>query len=786
MPGANELPPETGDRVDLDESHGVVTPFETENGTPSNRETFVLACRQCRLRKVKCDSARPLCKNCVRREDSCEYDTAPKRRGPDRQPGTRQRLYKKKPEGIISPRKRNTRPQVTPLVQHGANGLERTTRERNDRFSPLIVNDADTRSSKTPTRPSTSPETPAEYLALNQGAFALDYIPDIVVTDSMGSMEPFSYDKFPASLPIASTYGDISSHPILNYQSKTISQERYIPRGPSCMFYKQDWWNSLLRLYSNDASEGALRIYQDLSFVLNKSVYWLSIVNFSRLMDHLCNPSTRILVQPSVVLSALAIATMMKSSEVGLGEEGRTFALWLRDAAQSSIDASVSASWIEPSLAQAAFFLAVFECALNPAHSESRTRSSIFQLDSFIRALSLTQIDYGEPMVAHFTDSDIPHFDSQDSVLSNDTRDRRSKCTCKKVPIVPRIGVNSQAGSLEYPIGHLELILEKDNYSVTADDEFILEGTAVLNADWPEPDNITEIEKEETRRLCWSSIVLVAIINELTPIKLKVPTVDLFFTRPENLALHFPGEKGRKSNTKRSVWALHSQTALLWTSCKRLLSDPEWRSRRTELASKALATAKSLERALQEHACPEGHGIPFGGHAHLLQIKLFASNQFTLTRPVPNRLGAEVDGVEGWLLHRDRITRHVSKMSQFLVRYGIGIASRSLSKRPLSAWASVHQIKVGIDVWKSNRALTAALEQSLVFLPAADFMSVVWPSDVRHEYYQALRAELIECCQIAGITVPERFQIPGLANLRRKLGLSAQGSYTDIPMAPLD
>jgi hypothetical protein len=72
-------------------------------------------------------------------------------------------------------------------------------------------------------------------------------------------------------------------------------------------------------------------------------------------MDSLHDPDARIFVQPSVVLAALALATIMKSSEIGLGGEGRKLALWLRDSAQSSLDASISASWIEPSLAQAAF-----------------------------------------------------------------------------------------------------------------------------------------------------------------------------------------------------------------------------------------------------------------------------------------------------------------------------------------------------------------------------------------------------------------------------------------------
>jgi hypothetical protein len=52
-----------------------------------------------RSRKVRCDSGRPQCKNCTRRCDPCEYDTTPKRRGPDKAPG-RTRMYKKKPEGL--------------------------------------------------------------------------------------------------------------------------------------------------------------------------------------------------------------------------------------------------------------------------------------------------------------------------------------------------------------------------------------------------------------------------------------------------------------------------------------------------------------------------------------------------------------------------------------------------------------------------------------------------------------------------------------------------------------
>ena len=48
-----------------------------------------------RSRKIRCDGAKPKCQKCVRRSSDCDYDAAPKRRGPDKKPGARQRTSKK-------------------------------------------------------------------------------------------------------------------------------------------------------------------------------------------------------------------------------------------------------------------------------------------------------------------------------------------------------------------------------------------------------------------------------------------------------------------------------------------------------------------------------------------------------------------------------------------------------------------------------------------------------------------------------------------------------------------
>lgn len=59
-----------------------------------------------RLRKIRCDSTRPACNNCVRRSNECQYDAVPKRRGPDKRPGTRQRSCKKRPTDGSLPQKK--------------------------------------------------------------------------------------------------------------------------------------------------------------------------------------------------------------------------------------------------------------------------------------------------------------------------------------------------------------------------------------------------------------------------------------------------------------------------------------------------------------------------------------------------------------------------------------------------------------------------------------------------------------------------------------------------------
>lgn len=68
-----------------------------------------------RARKIRCDSTRPSCNNCVRRQNECHYDAVPKRRGPDKRPGTRQRSCKKRPaDGSMPVKKKQKKSSEEP------------------------------------------------------------------------------------------------------------------------------------------------------------------------------------------------------------------------------------------------------------------------------------------------------------------------------------------------------------------------------------------------------------------------------------------------------------------------------------------------------------------------------------------------------------------------------------------------------------------------------------------------------------------------------------------------
>ncbi|OBZ70719.1 hypothetical protein A0H81_09501 [Grifola frondosa] len=81
----------------------------------------------------------------------------------------------------------------------------------------------------------------------------------------------------------------------------------------------------------------------DLRRLFRSVPYWFSFINVPHLFGALLDRSTRNTLQPSLILSALAVATFIQSSESELGLRGRVRALALQEQAQSALEASLNA-----------------------------------------------------------------------------------------------------------------------------------------------------------------------------------------------------------------------------------------------------------------------------------------------------------------------------------------------------------------------------------------------------------------------------------------------------------
>jgi hypothetical protein len=435
----------------------------------------VIACRQCRARKIRCDSTRPVCNNCVRRSNECQYDAAPKRRGPDKRPGTRQRSCKKRPSDGSAPpppskRKRSGAAQPADNIGAPAAGIKenmasmKSTFPSTSRPSVLLedVRGAGHMHGGRLSPPNLDLKPPRGMEG--QGMFTASSSP----SSRRGPMSPYDHDaSYKSFRPL-----DVNIRQADLHEGKSPSVA-----SPSLEYSRKPWFESLLDTYSPTREESLEDIGSDLSSLFSTSGYWLSFINVDAFMRTLFSPEEQPRMQPALVYAGLALATLMKSSELELGAAGRTRAVWLRDAAQTNLEQSLANQWIDLPLAEAALMLALFESSAHPQYHPSRAAASINYLDSIIRRLQLTVVDNNDPDVSSFKPHHVPSVKTRSSLGSKDSP---QKCSC--IPLPPNAN------------------LPADHYS----------STWSYAPPWDNNWTPHEAYKEECRRLCWSALTIVA------------------------------------------------------------------------------------------------------------------------------------------------------------------------------------------------------------------------------------------------------------------------------------
>lgn len=194
--------------------------------------TKLFTCLRSRARKIRCDSTRPICHNCVRRSNECQYDAVPKRRGPDKRPGTRQRSCKKRPaDGSAPPLPPSKRKRTSTRVPDAQEGSE-------DR-RPLD-----------PPAHRTSDLDQDGHIRLNQPSLSPNGSELSSSTPSRALSSPDGYSTVCTNQEYQSTPTTPLRPRPQQHPDRHIVDKLRIPSTPSVQYNRKEWWDNLVSSYS--------------------------------------------------------------------------------------------------------------------------------------------------------------------------------------------------------------------------------------------------------------------------------------------------------------------------------------------------------------------------------------------------------------------------------------------------------------------------------------------------------------------------------------------------------
>ncbi|KAG6868627.1 hypothetical protein C0993_000217 [Termitomyces sp. T159_Od127] len=314
--------------------------------------------------------------------NECNYDAVPNRRGPDKTPGARQRIPKDVDEadkvGPVRRRRRRRRDIVsrstTTPEDYPPSGLhELDTNESNisaiSSAMPLPSPASDILSTPLDFNPIYNANRPP---AVFSGTSQNSLLDDLIGVDLFDKAPTACDQSFPLSAilpPSPFDHGGDVSHAYITSLDENNSEDDHsgVSSQPSATFTRQIWWESLLSFYISpdqnrrqnltmaERVSAAKGITSDIRFLFNTSNYWFSFFHLPTFNSNYFDPVRRERMQPSLILALLAMSTFWQSSEDGLGRLGRERSLRFRDEAQSALDASFNAGWIDETLAQSAW-----------------------------------------------------------------------------------------------------------------------------------------------------------------------------------------------------------------------------------------------------------------------------------------------------------------------------------------------------------------------------------------------------------------------------------------------
>ncbi|THH31408.1 hypothetical protein EUX98_g2788 [Antrodiella citrinella] len=492
-----------------------------------------------------------------------------------------------------------------------------------------------------------------------------------------------------------------------------------LPVAPSTEYTRRVWWQNLLDTYAENNEQALGSIMGDLQFLLSNSSYWLFFFNKDAFFQTLRDPQERLTIQPALVMAAIALATLMKSSQIELGRDGRDRALFWRNNAQAALEIACGVPQeLDYTLAEAALILALFESSAHPEHSTERANSALQLMDRIIVTLSLQLGDIADPDATNFAERSVPSV-----IIDHYTTPKR--CCCFNVPL----------GAHEFSFAY--------------------------NAPWDPDWTPEERRKEECRRICWSALTLIANHTALCA-AFHLEPLELELAEPAKYALLFPGEAYERSaphqipgqSPKESIWALYCRSMLLWNSCMRQ-RDTTWTSNeRAKFAIEAWAETQAVQDALDMHQCNSDTALMYVCREYLYNTRM------TITYEFRSRL-ADQDGAgapqlfnrrqaKEWLYYQGQVAKRVKNSVMHLGE----TPGHLLSRRPFQvSWFS-SQVAICLALWTYDRGLMDALDLAKTFLIPLDALCILWPCEGQRARRDELRQQLEAACAAAGIQPP--------------------------------
>ncbi|THH18643.1 hypothetical protein EW146_g2361 [Bondarzewia mesenterica] len=635
-------------------------------GTRKEISNVVIACRQCRARKIRCDSTRPECNNCLRRNNECVYDAAPKRRGPDKRPGTRQRSCKKRPAdgSAPHPKKKRKADTVNEPLASSATGLKPDILQLSV-HAPVLDTAVSDQNALHVAHSSSFSVGPESSQSLNVDGYYKRRLSPSFHRSMVSALQVDAVDRTvtpPFELDI--------------HSPEPFSDDRRlaIPPVPSTQFSREVWWDDLLAWYSPTREQSLRDISTDLNLLFSQSSYWLIFINIPLFLRNLYDQEERSRVQPSLVLAGLALATLVRSSELELGAAGRDRALRLRDAAQSALESSWASQWIDLGLAEAAMILALFETSAHPQYSLTRSNSALVFLDNTVATLRLTYLDINDPDPVDFSVAGVP-------VAHPSNYEAPKKCECINLPQgVPHVA-------------------SKESWTFVPA--------------WDPSWSPVEIVKEKTRRF----------VLECTHACCKS---HLFLRFLESAAETVGSFSHRLYQWKDTVWALYCRSMLLWNCCVRFQDETLTSDQKTQIAITVFVETRVVEQALDAHICNIDTALIYMCREFISNTRLsvtYLMRRLLLdldvtARPVWNRRLAEE-----WLYYQEQVAKRVKSSIHRLAEP----SGHLFLRRPFQIGWFTGQVAICLDLWSGDQTLIRALELAKAFLVPIEVLNAMWP-----------------------------------------------------------